>query len=914
MGSFSRTAEQKAAPHLAKGKKQTNVTKEKILHHGWVPAQSCSPSRCFGDNTMFGERRLIFSIACPSVPLCLLHGDDGAEPVPRAGQVLGQGSRGEEGGDGDAGREADGQPAGGSFDLPWGRHLCRLHRPGFPDGAKIRVPRCRQPGHRLRRWRQGFHRLDRHNHRLPVDLVSHPPSELNGCKQVRYQRALLVRRGSHHPDHHLLHPLHHAEDQGTWCKDLPPDFTSSGGCRARTRQKNVIKARFGARTHLVFCTFAFFTNLIVMMSLTVAGTAVLNSLVADLSPELAAMLLAVVIGGYTLIGGLGATFYVSYFNTALIFFLIILLMVEVFFNPFEHVANPFGSSKSIFEFVACWKAPDTSIGNHGGSYLTFFRSGGLVFGIVNLVGNFGTVFCDQAYWQSSVAAKPLQGVWGFIAGGLCWFAIPFGLATTMGLACLGLSSAQGAPMLSDEDVMKGLAAPLVAQKLLGPVGEYSMLFLILMAVMSTGSAEIIAVASIVIYDVYQTYICPFRRERKDGQCILCGRYLRQQKGEDVTDVCSCPSAEGCEACNEDNVARAQTLNVVKPHYTCQAHGAYKEYQEHLLNYKNWCIVLCTFLSIPLCLFCWAVDLNLAWPYYFTGILISSSVIPIAMSILWARATSYGLVSGVVGGCLSGMAAWLSYASTFPGGLSAATFVKNTGEELPMLTGNMVAISVGGAACIVVTFIPRWRMTAEIEEAEWDKTRDIDNPLSPWVTKYKGELNLDDGENFHDRPPLEIVIRKFRTAKVTAYTAAVLFTVFFMGLWPGSMLSVDILDLNGFNIWTTISRGWAFTAAAVIIILPLFQEVAAILKQLKKNAKEGRMMEDRSQNEALMQDMQQKSHSSDSRPIIKSGLGYKIINKHLDLTNTPSLSNSSSSSSITSSADSKSSSTSSLVNA
>merc|ERR1711971_888114 len=68
----------------------------------------------------------------------------------------------------------------------------------------------------------------------------------------------------------------------------------------------VIKARFGARTHIVFCVFAFFTNLIVMMSLTIAGTTVLNSLVADLSPELAAMLLAVVIGGYTLIGGLGA--------------------------------------------------------------------------------------------------------------------------------------------------------------------------------------------------------------------------------------------------------------------------------------------------------------------------------------------------------------------------------------------------------------------------------------------------------------------------------------------------------------------------------------------------------------------------------------------------------------------------------
>merc|ERR1712012_408655 len=350
--------------------------------------------------------------------------------------------------------------------------------------------------------------------------------------------------------------------------------------------------------------------------------------------------------------------------------------------------------------------------------------------------------------------------------------------------------------------------------------------------------------------------------------------MGQQKGEEVTEVCSCPSAEGCEACNEDTVARSQTLNVVKPHYTCPAHGAYKEYQEHLLNYKNWCIVLCTFLSIPLCLFCWAVDLNLAWTYYFTGILISSSVIPIAMSILWARATSYGLVSGVVGGCLSGMAAWLSYASTFPGGLSAATFVKNTGEELPMLTGNMVAISVGGAACIVVTFITRWRMTAEIEEAEWDKTRDIDNPLSPWVTKYKGELNLDDGENFHDRPPLEIVIRKFRAAKITAYAAAVLFTLFFICIWPGSMLSTDILDYNGFNIWTTISRVWAFSAAAFIVIVPMYQEIIAVIKQVARN-KTADESDSENRSQGVAQPLQQQNGDAAGNV----NIGYQRTNKH-----------------------------------
>ena len=420
----------------------------------------------------------------------------------------------------------------------------------------------------------------------------------------------------------------------------------------------------------------------------------------------------------------------------------------------------------------------------------------------------------------------------------------------------------------------GLAAPLVAQKLLGTVGEYSMLFLILMAVMSTGSAEVIAVASIIIYDVYQAYICPYRPDLKEGQCIMCGRYLRIQKGDEDAELCTCQSCDKCADCKADNELRARTKSLVKPHYTCKTHGDYKEYQETLLNYKNWCIVLCTFFSVPLCLFCWAVNLNLAWTYYFTGILISSSVVPIAMSILWARATSTGVISGVIGGAAVGMGSWLYYASTYPGGLSAATFVKNTGEELPMLTGNILAIAVGGVACIIMTFATRWTLTPEMEELEWDKTRDIDNPLSPWVTKYKGELNLDDGENFHDRPPLEIVIRKFRAAKITAYAAAVLFTLFFICIWPGSMLSTDILDYNGFNIWTTISRVWAFSAAAFIVIVPMYQEIIAVIKQVARN-KTAEESDSENRSQGVAQPLQQQNGDAAGNV----NIGYQRTNKH-----------------------------------
>ena len=48
--------------------------------------------------------------------------------------------------------------------------------------------------------------------------------------------------------------------------------------------------------------------------------------------------------------------------------------------------------------------------------------------------------------------------------------------------------------------------PIVAQRLMGTQGEILMLLMIIMAVTSTGSAEVIAVTSILVYDIYQLYL------------------------------------------------------------------------------------------------------------------------------------------------------------------------------------------------------------------------------------------------------------------------------------------------------------------------------------------------------------------------------------------------------------------------
>ena len=67
----------------------------------------------------------------------------------------------------------------------------------------------------------------------------------------------------------------------------------------------------------------------------------MTNLVKGLSIELATMLMAAIIGTYTFIGGLGATFYVSYFNTGIIYITMIVFIVKVYHDP-DNADNPIG--------------------------------------------------------------------------------------------------------------------------------------------------------------------------------------------------------------------------------------------------------------------------------------------------------------------------------------------------------------------------------------------------------------------------------------------------------------------------------------------------------------------------------------------------------------------------------------------
>ena len=259
----------------------------------------------------------------------------------------------------------------------------------------------------------------------------------------------------------------------------------------------IIRARYGNGSHKIFLIFALMTNMIVTAMLLLGGSAVVNGL-TGMDISLAAFLIPIGVMIYTLVGGLKATFVADYMHTIIIFVTILTFVAAVYVNT-----DITGGIEGMYDKLVQAAEIRPIEGNAAGAFLTMASAGGLMFGIINIVGNFGTVFVDQAYWQRAIAAKPSSTVKGFLLGGLCWFAIPFTLATTMGLTAVALDVD-----ITMQQAQMGLVVPAAATALMGEIGAIMVLTMLFMAVTSAGSAELIAVSSIVTYDLYRTYSNP----------------------------------------------------------------------------------------------------------------------------------------------------------------------------------------------------------------------------------------------------------------------------------------------------------------------------------------------------------------------------------------------------------------------
>lgn len=87
-----------------------------------------------------------------------------------------------------------------------------------------------------------------------------------------------------------------------------------------------------------------------------------QSLTKDASDEFVVLIMAALFGSYSLIGGLGTTFYVSYFNACLVFILFIVFVVKILHNT-DSEFDTIGDTEKMFTSISCIHGPDDNYGN-----------------------------------------------------------------------------------------------------------------------------------------------------------------------------------------------------------------------------------------------------------------------------------------------------------------------------------------------------------------------------------------------------------------------------------------------------------------------------------------------------------------------------------------------------------------------
>jgi Na+/proline symporter len=547
----------------------------------------------------------------------------------------------------------------------------------------------------------------------------------------------------------------------------------------------IVDARWGKAAHITFLIFGFFTNFLVTGMLLLGGAAVMNG-AAGLDPLLVSFIIPWGVVGYTLVGGLKATFMAGYLHTSIIMIGLTIYITGVYWIEGDIMGlgprlgsgpcvnteqcNAIGSAGAMWERLAyIITLTDSDIpaqgpvgGNKGGSYLTMMSSGGFMFGVINTVGNFGTVFVDQSYWQSAIAASPASAHKGYMLGGLVWFAIPFALATSLGLAGVATNAD-----ITANDANGGLVPPIAGAVMMGQGGGILIILMLFMAITSTGSAECIAVSSLVVYDIYRKYVNP----AATGPEIL--KWSRVWVG--IFGI---------------------TMGIVAVLFNS---FSIKE-QSFDEDKCEWNDVLDADGEVAY------TSLSMGWVYVFMGNMIGSAVIPVAMAITWKDCNAIGAIVGAWGGLIASLISWMAVAS----GMFCAVNYWSLFQDVPLLVGNLMAILFSGFIALVFGIIAP-------QNYDWKE-------MNKHVTRVEQVADVIDD--------YELTTEHLDAALTWSMKYGIGISLFLVIIWPVFIAHpLGVFPKGVYALWVSVSFIWGYLGMIIIVALPLYENKEPIMKAL-----------------------------------------------------------------------------------
>ncbi|KAH7418990.1 putative DUR3-urea permease [Cadophora sp. MPI-SDFR-AT-0126] len=282
----------------------------------------------------------------------------------------------------------------------------------------------------------------------------------------------------------------------------------------------IIRVRYGTTAHFSFMFFSLASNILVVSSILIGGAAAIESL-TGMSVYASLWLLPLSVSAYTIRGGLRATILTDYLHTAIILIIILTFWFKVYASG-DQVGSP---GKMWDLLIEAAKRNDYSAPTKDGSYLTIRSLGALKFAILSILEYTGVVFLDNSFHQKGIAADPAAAIPGYVLGGLAWYAMPFTLATTMGIVAVALENTPSFPTfprrMNAQEIGAGLALPYAAQTIAGKGGAGAVLVLMFMSCTSAISSVLIGTSTVLSYDVYKTYLRP---NATDAQVLRAGHW------------------------------------------------------------------------------------------------------------------------------------------------------------------------------------------------------------------------------------------------------------------------------------------------------------------------------------------------------------------------------------------------------
>ncbi|XP_064601304.1 uncharacterized protein LOC135467460 [Liolophura sinensis] len=379
----------------------------------------------------------------------------------------------------------------------------------------------------------------------------------------------------------------------------------------------------------------------------------------------------------------------------------------------------------------------------------------------------------------------------------------------------------------------GFVSLVMCWEVLGEAGGFLILAMGAMALMSTGSGEVIGISSILMYDIYQKYIRPFRKGCTTEYCVLCGRLRwhysceesEDSKSNDDMNVCTCVPVYNCVACRVD--CAAVTTSYGK-RYQCQTHGKYRCYQDQLIRGKNWSILGVTLFMVPFAMVLFNIGIDLTW-IITAGVAFTVGFSPgVYLSVSWVKTTGSGIVAGGLSGLLAAVAVSLGLASTYDGGLS--NFFKNTVEIYPSVGSCTVGFGVSLIVCVLVSLCTHKIESEADVNAEWRKTTNIGNPLRPWELAFVEEFpQVLDGF----LPTHEDLTRTFKAATRLSLAGAGIGGGLMVVVLPGILIGLEVLTEFQFSTWLYFDHISTLVASVFVIFAPPIEEALKIWRQYKQ---------------------------------------------------------------------------------